>query len=234
MPTRQRSITSMLGMNKAAARARAGNIARRLKREWGMLVKAELRTTMSMYRAGMSVKVVRGAAGRLMVRMDVQGKIPVSVERGLGPGGVGTYGPQWDMRKTLLRSPKARMSKAGGRYLVVPFQHSTKAIQQLGGKQAYAAARRLAPTVTHERRTMAWGERLPPGVHSGKLKPHHVTDPLAGLYRMRHATGGKSWYTTFRTASDAGQPWMTKGIRPRRFIKRTLEQHLSRILREVG
>ena len=54
---------------------------------------------------------------------------------------------------------------------------------------------------------------------SSKIKDRHRSTALGGMYHVPHKKtyGGKSTIVgrLFRTASEAGQPWMTKGIKPR-------------------
>lgn len=55
-----------------------------------------------------------------------------------------------------------------------------------------------------------WGGRLPAGM-SPKLKPHHATDPHAGMVRFDTSTPGgakSSAYLTFRTMSEKSKGWI--------------------------
>ncbi len=69
--------------------------------------------------------------------------------------------------------------------------------------------------------TYEWGGRLPAGL-SPKLQPHHVTDPTAGMVKMREGKSNKaSGYLTMRTMSESSSGWIQKAT-PGLFILRNV------------
>ena len=90
-------------------------------------------------------------------------------------------------------------------------------------------ARSLTHTISTNKGTR-YGGRMEIGTVP-KLKPHHVSDPLAGMVRLgsTYSRKGKapvtqtSGYRTWRRASYKNkdpQAWISKGVRPRKFADR--------------
>ena len=143
--------------------------------------------------------------------------LPFMVELGLGQGGVGTYsGSPYDMRPILFRSKKTIPGKKG-KYLYVPFKRTKAQVRRFGGFGAMAVLQ-SQPRIMDDRTRGPGFARSPFASH--KIKKHHKSTALAGMFPVESpykTHGGKSTVvaTLFRTASEAGQPWMTKGIKPR-------------------
>lgn len=149
--------------------------------------------------------------------------------------------PARDMKQALDTSMKVRVATKGKhkgqRYLIIPFRHNTPgntALAPAMPSDVYKKAKRLDPStitgtaervsgtgafnpktkkpVTVPQQKYGWGEKLPAGMRE-KLKPHHTTDPYAGMYRFKTSAGGakSSAYLTFRIMGE----WQTgKWIAP--------------------
>lgn len=181
---------------------------------------------------GRSAKTVSAYVGGIQpaptsnAGVELVGTYPNMFELGLGPGGVGTEGP-FDLRDTLLK-PTTRSIRQGkrGLYLFVPFHMTVAAIKAAGGNAAVKQARGLPATTSQNGRTF-WGGRLPPGL-APKQRPHHATDPLAGLvrkeapYSAASGGGGQSTYHKWRTISQNGKPWIHPGIQAKHLADRVL------------
>lgn len=144
--------------------------------------------------------------------------LPFMVELGSGEGGIGTYtGSEYNLTKVLLRSGKAKTSRKGNKYLYVPFKRTKAQVRRFGGIGAMAVLQ-SQPRIMGGRTRGPGFSRSPFASH--KIKPRHKSTALGGMYPVESpykTHGGKSTVvaTLFRTASEAGQPWMTKGIKPR-------------------
>lgn len=103
-------------------------------------------------------------------------------------------------------------------------------------RSVYAAAKALDRTTTlvgDEGRQTHWGDRLGEGVGGAeRLRPHHVTDPYAGMVKVRKVGAGgakhSTGYYTFRTIStnpdtERGGNWRHPGFRPRNFARKTVQ-----------
>jgi len=143
--------------------------------------------------------------------------------------------PARDMKKVLDTSLRVRVAKhgkhAGQRYLIIPMRHNTPgniALAPAMPPDVYKKAKRLDPSVitgtvsrlsgtgaiglkskkpiTVPQQQYAWGGRLAAGL-APKLKPHHTTDPYAGMVRFKTSAGGgkSSTYMTFRVMGE----WQT-------------------------
>ena len=171
------------------------------------------------------------------------------VEFGMGPGGIGTYGP-YDVRKHLLTSQREgssriRPSKTGGSpYRIVNFDQSASALQESASgkdvmdifKAANERGERVFSADVGRQRT-AWGATIP--AHIGqRLKPHHAATGVAGgyLFGAEKGASGKSEtsrFSTFRTASLSNtnpMAWQSKGVKPRRFGREVQKDVREKIL----
>lgn len=105
-----------------------------------------------------------GRFERVIVATD---KIGEDTERGMDP---------WDMKPMLLGGPKARFSKSGHKYNIIPFRHGVPSgnanshFKQMP-KDIYEAAKQLKPTVSkrvnldlfgneHYQKVIKYGEKL--------------------------------------------------------------------------
>ena len=239
----ERMVRSM-GLTDQDAQRRSQMLADLVLAEWSSLARAGLRTTRQAYLNSLQVRNVtpNGFICGLPAAPSTA-TLAHMVEQGMGAGGIGTSGP-YDVRQYLLRAStrNIRVSRSGGLYLNVPFSHTPKSIEQMGGQSARQAARRLAATTTGPNGT-SWGGRLGRGL-APRLKPHHVSDPLAGMVRLASTysrgqggspvtqTGG---YRTWRRASFNNRrpgAWVSKGITARRFIDQ-VAQRLPDLFQQV-
>lgn len=75
--------------------------------------------------------------------------------------------PAWDMKPMLLGGPKARLSKSGIKYNIIPFRHGVpagknqiNAIARTMPKDIHAAAKALNSSISNAQGGMSWGGRL--------------------------------------------------------------------------
>ena len=193
---------------------------------------------------------------KIVVRLV--GFLPNMRERGMGPDGIGSQGP-YDVRKFLLRpgTSKIKRAKAGHLYLHVPFDHSFSSmpsrVQSAVGSQSIGSAlRAFAPSTSQPRTGTTWGDRLPAGLvgkmrekdvrmrdHFGRytkfIQRAHATDRYAGMVKMgkQYSTANQSTHRTWRTTSQAGKPWYSKGVRAAH-IARKVVRDLPMILKRAG
>lgn len=217
----------------------ASRIQAAIQAEWAAEARQGLgrsAATVSKYIAGLQPSATSNAG------VELVGTFPNMFEQGLGPGGVGTEGA-FDLRTTLLKAT-TRSIKHGkkGMYLNVPFDMSEGAITAAGGKDAMKQARKLSPTWSFPNGRTQWGGRLPPGL-AEKAKPHHATDPLAGIVRREvaysdaAAPGSQSGYRKWRTISEGGKPWIHPGFMASRIANRVmakLDQIIAMATTPVG
>lgn len=143
--------------------------------------------------------------------------------------------PPRDLKLMLGYSTKVRVSKSGSRFLYIPFRHNTpghgahadpmpasiyKLAKAMAPSHIVGQGTRLSGTGASDIKTKShltvpqnkyqWGDSLPAGL-SPKLKPHHKTDPHAGMYRFNTSTPGgskSSAFLTFRTMSEKSKGWI--------------------------
>ncbi|HDR9163612.1 TPA: hypothetical protein QDB28_004016 [Burkholderia vietnamiensis] len=145
--------------------------------------------------------------------------------------------PARDLKNALKTSLKVRIVQkgkhAGQRYLIIPFRHNTPGNDALAAampddvyafavqlKQSRITGQRLVPNqqgasvggkpLLIKRNTYKWGGALPAGL-GPKLKPHHKTDPYAGMVRMKTNAMGSatsSAYLTFRVMGEWSNGWI--------------------------
>lgn len=240
MATRRNiDLYKALGLDERAIKLRSKRIAAALWSRWAGLASGLPVRYRKPYRGGMRMKV----KGSHVTFELVGGTFVRSIEYGYGAGGVGTTG-RYDMRRTLLKSTKARTGK-NGRYLNVPMGMTTRKMRSMpGGENAYRMARQLVATVRSGRGRMLGG-KLPRGLTPKLLpqgrrvagigyQPPHATDPTHGMRRYKATRGSmKSTYGTFRTISERGKPWVHPGIKASRLMRKVARM-VPAVVREVG
>ncbi len=150
--------------------------------------------------------------------------------------------PAWDMKLGLSRYRKARISKDGTFYLIVPFRHGIPTSKNLGRpmpKAIYAQAKQLV----HSRqlgapatRVSATGFTVPKFAYrwNGKLELSLAQFDLAtvkrygGMYRMNRVSGNSvhTEYITFRVMSQkspAGS-WIRPAVPALNALKQAISQ----------
>lgn len=238
-------LVKALGFSGVEARRRSQTLADLVLAEWSALARKKLKTTLPAYLRSLQVRNVteRGFICGLPASPSTA-IIAHMVEQGMGGGGIGTSGA-YDVRKFLLREStrNIRRTKKGQLYLHVPFHHTKKDLVSRYGAHIGRAVQRLKATTTDANRKTRYGGRLPASMVP-KLKPHHVSDPLAGMIKRASTyskgRGGQprsqtSGYQTWRTASYANtnpKAWMSKGIKARRIADDVLRE-LPALIRMV-
>lgn len=158
------------------------------------------------------------------------------------------YGkPKWDMKPMLLGGPKARVSKAGYKYNIIPFRHATpggntnSAVGRPMPKDIYAEARKLKASIRDGNR-IAWGEKLT-GTE-GRYAPgknrstgyQHKNGKCEGMVRVEkeYARATQSKYLTFRVVSEKSDPksWWHPGYQPH-YIARGVAAYCEPHVREM-
>jgi hypothetical protein len=219
-----------LSLNKRQLRMEA--IADQIVNRWKMKARGILKTTLREYQNNISIDDVN----KDKVEVVLRGMLPNLVEQGMGPSGIGSYGP-YDVRKFILPWTNPRTGKVQD-HVAIPFRRTMSQIKGLGGSAAVKMAKKLGASRSPKGSGTKWGQRLPPGmapnlrprpdivgldVGMPTVRPAHATDPLAGLTRMTagytQAAGGGSGETAhhvvFRMMSMRGKPWISPGVRPR-------------------
>jgi hypothetical protein len=204
--------------------------------EWISQASDELRSTSRAYIQGIGEAVV----GENSVSITLTGRLPLMVEEGW---------PQTDLRTTLLRSPKAKTSKAGHKYMSIPFRHGTpgtsgRNVGRAMPRPIHNVAKHLGATHSPARRLGLQGPRQP-ALHAGmkmsrkaktilesKEKKWHSSSIYTGMIRKvaeyrnpdTGETSMQSSYQTFRTISENVKVdpnhWLHPGIKARRIIPR--------------
>ena len=230
------ALVSALELTPEDALRRSQTLADLVLAEWSANARTKLNTTRGAYLRSLQVREVT-AHGFIcgLPASPSTAVIAHMVEQGMGSGGIGTTGP-YDVRKYLLRAStrNIRRSKNGKLYLNVPFGHSPKQIKSQYGAKIRQAMQRLKATTTDANRQTRYGGRLAPDLVP-RLKPHHVSDPLAGMVRLastysKGASGPRTQtagYRTWRRASYANtdpDAWMSSGIRARRIADEVLRE----------
>jgi hypothetical protein len=240
---------SDFGLDPTSRTARLRRVGDAILAAWSGQASQELNRTLGAYKRALQVRVLDEHTVRVSLPGDEAAanahkvaQLARLVEFGMGPGGIGTEGP-YDVRHHILKSGtrSLRYDKQGRPYLNVPFDHTGKSIEMMGGLRALGQAQRLEWTRSIQSNAGAWrtlwGGRLPAGL-APKLKEHHTTDPLAGMVRQGSTySGGQtkaSGYRTWRRASwGAPSPkWMSSGVRAHR-IGDKIAARLSEIVMGV-
>ena len=151
-----------------------------------------------------SMIVGQGNVARRVVALK---QIARDLEDGKGP---------WDMKPMLLNGPKARVSKKGTKYNIIPFRHGTSDNYSPNSnfppmpKDIYQQARELKASVK-QGNAIKWGGRLPaigsPG-QNATTGYQHKHDIYEGMVRIEktHAKATSSKYLTFRVVSSKSDP----------------------------
>lgn len=196
------------------------DLASAARAKWIRLAQMSLHATQRAYVDG--IQEIEAKPGERVITL--LGVLPNALEQGMG---------EFDLRDTLLRSPKAKVSTSlGKKYLAVPFRHATPGGQArqagmpmgermgpqgsqsrawaAGGIMSSAEAKDLGKAIYDRAKRMKnrassqKGERRLPAGLAPILAPWHKTDIYAGMIKQRaHPTAGGSTYTTFRTISEA-------------------------------
>ena len=201
------------------------------RNEWLALAQSELLSSSNDYQDAIQETEITdsGAVIRLV------GVLPNMVEQGWGPH---------DLRTTVLRSAKARTSKAGHKYLSVPFRHGTPG--STGRNVGAPMPRAIHQVAKHLKAYKTQGTsreqrlglnnphlKLPKGakkILKDKKETWHSTSIYAGMIRKAEMKKTKkglvsktTGYHTFRTISEVSKNgWMHRGIDARKLADKVL------------
>ncbi len=145
-------------------------------------------------------------------------------------------GPPRDLKTMLSTSSKVRISKAGKRYLIIPFQHGTPGSVSLRSTMTpatHALAKALTPshvtgrltvpaaTGAHDlrsrmpvmvtRNTYKWGGRLKADSLRAAGASGNQLRHMTGMVKMQDATKRHTSYLTFRVMTEDSTGWITRG-----------------------
>jgi len=227
-------LKKIVGLRRDEVGRRMGNLADLIVAEWTRHANNELHATAPDYTNAITIT----ERGRTRVRVELLGTLPNIVEQGMGPSGVGSYGP-YKVSDLLLRTTtkQVRRTKDGRLYVNVPMHFSAADIARLGGDSTADLARKMRPSLTRPLRDRVrpadtnlvrpqdmehgtrWGDRLP---------GRSPTDPLRGVVRLdkvySQATQGvpQQQYLTWRRVIQGGKDWWSSGVKPRRLSDRVV------------
>lgn len=170
--------------------------------------------------------------------------------------------PARDLKRMLDTSLKVRTNKRGGRYLIIPFRHSTPGQEATGPtmpEHVYDQAGKLKPSsvvgmgtrlsgtgamdiktrqhLTVPQRIYQWGGRLAPG--SMGPNPKGKKDRFAGMVRFDAARpGGQQYstYLTFRVMTEGSKGWIIPpkpGLHIARGVVNAMQPVAEEIFREA-
>lgn len=175
-----------------------------------------------LYADSISVGPQAVSPGGVIQRIHAAALIANDLENGRGP---------WDMKPMLLNGPKARVSKKGTRYNIIPFRHgasnsfapSSNAMPMPKG--IYQQARELKASV-RQGTAMKWGGRLPATGTPGKNPTtgyQHKHDVYEGMVRIEktYEKATQSKYMTFRIVSEKSdqKSWWHPGYQAHHIAK---------------
>lgn len=214
--------------------------------EWISLASDKLTSTSRDYIQGIGEPEIKGN----MVSVKLTGVLPNMVEQGW---------PMHDLRQTVLRSSKAKTSKAGHKYMSIPFRHGGpgsggRNVGRPMPKPIHNVARRLqashAPTDAGHKR-LSLNMRMGIGARKileSKAKTWHSTSIYTGMIRkvstystQKGKTVQQSSYQTFRTISEntssGPQHWIHPGIKARNLVSKvqnTIRDISSKIIADAS
>jgi len=232
------------GLDQKGRKRRMRRAAAIVLAEWGAEAADNMGArSLSAYKASLAIVEVTDrtaivALGASTARVSAKvARLALMVERGLGAGGIGTQG-SFDLRSTILKGGTRRLRRGKrGFYVRVPFKLSGATIRALGGTalRRHVGSQAFKHSISGGKHKTLYGSKLHAG-HSTKLKSHHTTDPLHGLYKFgsKYKSGKvrTSGFGTFRTISEGGKEWRHPGIKARRVADK-VRRKLPKILGEL-
>ena len=132
-------VVESLGLTEQEALRRSQTLADLVLAEWRSIAGPRLNKTRQAYLNSLQVRQV--TANGFICGLPAAPSTSIlahMVEQGMGSGGVGTQG-SYDVRTYLLRAStrNIRTAKDGSLYLNVPFSHSSKSIEGMGGHRVH-------------------------------------------------------------------------------------------------
>jgi len=187
-------------------------------RHWKWQAQRNLKATAKDYIGGLQEDITPTRAVISLVDTPAGNRIPNLIEQGFRGG---------DMRGWMFNGPRAKVSKAGHKYLNVPFRHGTPGTTERNvgpqmppsihraAKQLTATLSRPGPAVGGRKGTTTlYGQRLHPdhpaagpkarAILNRKEKPWHASSIYLGMVRKEKTYEKKtqSHYMTWRTISS--------------------------------
>lgn len=190
--------------------------------EWVRLAQTRLKSTAAEYIAGIQPVEAKG----MTVFIHLVGGLPNDLENGK---------PPFDMKPGLLNGPRAKRTKKGTKYNIVPFRHGTPgttarnvgAPMPMTGLSAkgkaisavYVAAKALTPSLPTGTGKTAWGgstgdfgglgmrTQLP--VKGGRPGAYTwKSSPYEGIYKIQqfYKSVAQNQYVSFRMVSENSDP----------------------------
>jgi hypothetical protein len=231
------ALRTLFGMTPETDLARLKLLANMARTEW-VAESRVLVSSQSAYRAGIQPEVVEQQGGKANAYIVLSGTLPNMVEQGC---------PPFDLRETVLKSPKAHTSKAGYRYMAIPFRHMLPGATGRNAPaigSAYAGSKYnmgnlvamgLAKAVTDLAKKLRGKKRIGEADGGPLLRDRHVTGIYTGMQRQtkQYEKATQAKYGTFRMIStnpasmrsDAGgMNWMHPGIKARHLADRVQER----------
>lgn len=157
--------------------------------KWRRLADSSLSSSASDYKAAIRTGATEG--GRVVFIELAGSKIASMIENGFEGG---------DMRTWMLKSPKAKTSKDGTKWLVVPFRHGTPGAN--GSSSAAGSG------------TLHVGSRMPPAIHRAAAKLAGTVSRLDAAGKMKTQWGAKLHEgskgvneTAHKLLTTKQQPW---------------------------
>lgn len=171
--------------------------------------------------------VTRAEAGLLLWTIANDSPVAKALEEGT---------PERDMKLMLPASKRARRSKDGFLYLIIPFRHGTPGARGMDAmpravydrvvkfkfsKNVGAPADRLSATGWRVPRFFySWQDKLSPKTLQAMGLDDAAVKKYSGMHRMEGGNGQSSGYLTFRVLSQKSKGWVrpaTPGLEPLRY-----------------
>lgn len=215
--TDRAALLRALGIDQDSIRFKFAQLVHLARGHWIVVAKQRLLSSERAYTGAIQPEVFTISGLGMVGAITLAGRFPCMVEHGAEP---------WDLRETLLASPKAKTSKDGYRYLIVPFRHmgpraSGRNAPALGsayrhghlgnlvafglGRAVHAAAAKLGATTTDPTTgDTKWGGRLSEDQGGPLARDRHATGIYTGMVRhgKAYAKSAGSQFSTFRVISN--------------------------------
>lgn len=162
--------------------------------------------------------------------------------------------PSFDMKKMLHTSDKARVSKSGKKYMMIPFRHKTQdaglgVVMPQEVQAFWAAPNRRSSVVTGHyleksvngdhtviRNTYRWGDRITRAdlENVGIDADSQVGSRMVGMVRMQNNEDRGGQHVTWRVMSEGGRGWIMPkrdGSFPAKVTFEWIQAHYERVMR---
>jgi hypothetical protein len=165
------------------------------------------------------------------MQITLRGMVPNIVEQGMGPGGVGTYGA-YDIRKFIKFDNEDHPNYVNVRFGHTGVSAGTGTVAKQVKKLAMSRSKPpdIGGFIYGKKTRTNIGPRLGRGFAPVRRNPttgkRHSTDFLAGMIRSRSVDASArsgTQYATFRRLSKNGKPWISSGVRPRRYARKVVQ-----------